>query len=84
MAVSYDNIQEIYEQKEGSKEKHGAFIYVYAINNDKSEVKQYYKKIREILLPSKYKTIIGDESIFGIATQFMSFSDNNNYLMLYY
>lgn len=84
MAVSYDNVSVIFEQKDGQKEKHGAFIYVYAINNDKSEIKQYYKKIREILLPSKYKTLIGDQSVFGIATQFMAFSDNNNYIMLNY
>ena len=54
MAVSYDNVQENIEATNNPKEKHGAYIYIYSINNEKHELKQYYKKIREIQLPSKY------------------------------
>lgn len=76
MAVSYDNIQFNHEEPDVTKVKEQAFVNVFFVHPNKPE--------QEIRIPSTYKTEGKSSEVYGIAVYFMSFSEDNNYLMLYY
>ena len=91
MAVSYDNLKVNVEEEDVPKEKEGSFVIVYVSKN--SPIKQYrakveneslYEKYTEIRLPSRYRTQQTKTHLYGMAIYYMAFSEDDNYLMLYF
>ena len=83
MAVSYDNVKVNLEKEDVPKEKGGSFGLVFISQNSKDN-KKLYEQYREIRLPSRYETQKTMTNIFGMAIHDMSFSEDNNYLMVYF
>lgn len=91
MAVSYDNLKVNREEEEG-KAKEGSFVVVYVknnstlrnIRNNNTDSKAIYSIYTEIRRPSVNETFPSEQNIFGMAVYYMSFSADDNYLMMYF
>ena len=84
MAVSFDNLNVNIEEEDIPKEKEGSYVYVYESNTKNNDNQQILTQFAEIRLPSKYKTAKTVKSVYGTAVYFMSFSQDAEYLMLYF
>ncbi|KAL4455920.1 hypothetical protein ABPG73_008674 [Tetrahymena malaccensis] len=89
MAASYDNSRQSKEQ-ESKFEKEGSFIQIFkskqrlgGIASNKKDNANYQKYI-EIKCPSVYESYRTDSNAYGCAVYFMTFSINDDFLLIYY
>lgn len=85
MAASYDNSRQS-KESESKFEKEGSFIHIFRSKQrpgGKKESANYQRHI-EIKCPSLYESYSTDSNAYGCAVYFMTFSKNDDYLLIYY
>ena len=90
LAISYDNAKnqkDVFDSKLG---KEGSFISVY-MNKASHKTSQFrgseknlYVKYTDIRCPSIYESYNTDTDAFGVSVYFMTFSEDGDFLLIYY
>lgn len=91
MAVSFDNQQPVAQDQNSLAEKNGALIVIYEVANSRNESNErlwetevVFRKRRELRLASLNSAEMSKMSVLGNACHFMTFSEDEFYLMVYY
>ena len=91
MAVSHDGVRETRSAETFRKESGGSIVIVYILQSShkkvarsKNQRENLYQKYTEVRLTSVNYADVSKMSYLGLASYFMTFSDDDNYLMLYY
>ncbi|CAD8183513.1 unnamed protein product [Paramecium pentaurelia] len=90
LAISYDNARSQKDVFDSKLEKEGSFISVW-VNRGSHRTSKYratdknlYLKYTDIRCPSLYESYQTDNDTYGVAAYFMTFSQDGNYLLIYY
>lgn len=92
MAVSYDNQKVNKEEDQLSKKKDGSFVCIYVRKDSQQKIakvnttdqQNLYIKYSVIYCPSINETYENKTNVFGMAVYFMAFSEDDQYLMVYF